>query len=448
MGASLLTEPMLPACPPQITATLAGKLMLEDASKLRLTRHNQYMQQPHRNPVKYRDPILTTLDRMLQHAQHLTDTLYYEVRTRLGAAVRGLPVCAVVMHCCLMLACDLTPSPCLHVTNPYPYLAEHLLASCKRCARSAHLHPHKPAVQRQHLTQQPVFRARSHQSGCREPLSDPHHRHLPCAQVLDLPLPQLEQLKTIRVSFHNDKTELVDTYTLRIPKAGSVKELLQELDRQLPQEHQGQQLRWAGGPAWGCGGAVQDMPWGARVHCLHRVFPLATIVARVARGRPHPPPSCHPAPTLSTLTLPQPSTVAHPLTHALPCSPPLPARLLEVYQGKIFKVVPGEENVDKMDDTYWVFRAEPVPADQQELQPGSKLITCFHYQVGRQGRSAGAWARVCTGRTLPEQPLLHPLHGCAGPSGAHQQHLPAHLPGPLHITPHTHAQPPMITTTC
>ncbi len=65
-----------------------------------------------------------------------------------------------------------------------------------------------------------------------------------------------------------------------------------------------------------------------------------------------------------------------------------------MYQGKIFKVVPGEENVDKMDDTYWVFRAEPVPADQQELQAGSKLITCFHYQVGRQGGSARACALV------------------------------------------------------
>jgi ubiquitin carboxyl-terminal hydrolase 7 len=53
--------------------------MLADPTTLRLTRHNQYMQQPHRNPVKYRDTILTTLDRMLQHAQHLTDTLYYEV---------------------------------------------------------------------------------------------------------------------------------------------------------------------------------------------------------------------------------------------------------------------------------------------------------------------------------------------------------------------------------
>uniref|UniRef100_A0A7S2Z4X2 ubiquitinyl hydrolase 1 n=1 Tax=Chloropicon laureae TaxID=464258 RepID=A0A7S2Z4X2_9CHLO len=53
-------------------------------------------------------------------------------------------------------------------------------------------------------------------------------------EILDIPLYELERLKSLKIAFHNDKTEEVDTYTLRLPKDSKVEEVLQELRRRIP----------------------------------------------------------------------------------------------------------------------------------------------------------------------------------------------------------------------
>mgnify|MGYP005705759787 CR=1 FL=1 len=52
-------------------------------------------------------------------------------------------------------------------------------------------------------------------------------------EVLDLPLPELEQLKTLKVAFHNSKTAEVSSHNIRLPKESCVTDVLSELCRQL-----------------------------------------------------------------------------------------------------------------------------------------------------------------------------------------------------------------------
>eukprot|EP00271_Cylindrocystis_brebissonii_P022318 TRINITY_DN8549_c0_g1_i1.p1 TRINITY_DN8549_c0_g1~~TRINITY_DN8549_c0_g1_i1.p1 ORF type:complete len:1105 (+),score=260.24 TRINITY_DN8549_c0_g1_i1:215-3529(+) len=48
-------------------------------------------------------------------------------------------------------------------------------------------------------------------------------------EVLDLPLPELQMLKTLKIHFHNNKTEEVSVQTVRLPRQSNVGELLAEL---------------------------------------------------------------------------------------------------------------------------------------------------------------------------------------------------------------------------
>ena len=52
-------------------------------------------------------------------------------------------------------------------------------------------------------------------------------------EVLDIPLPELEQLKTLKVCFHASNTKLVQEFHLRLPKNATVKDVLDELRSQL-----------------------------------------------------------------------------------------------------------------------------------------------------------------------------------------------------------------------
>ena len=53
-------------------------------------------------------------------------------------------------------------------------------------------------------------------------------------EILDIPLFELERLKSLKIAFHDDKAEEVETYTLRLPKDSKVEEVLQELRRRIP----------------------------------------------------------------------------------------------------------------------------------------------------------------------------------------------------------------------
>lgn len=48
-------------------------------------------------------------------------------------------------------------------------------------------------------------------------------------EVLDLPLPQLQQLKTLTVWWHNSKAEEVASHALRLPKQSVVQDVLNDL---------------------------------------------------------------------------------------------------------------------------------------------------------------------------------------------------------------------------
>ena len=48
-------------------------------------------------------------------------------------------------------------------------------------------------------------------------------------EVLDIPLPDLEQLKTLKVSFHTNKAEEVSVQNIRLPKDSVVQDVLNEL---------------------------------------------------------------------------------------------------------------------------------------------------------------------------------------------------------------------------
>ena len=53
-------------------------------------------------------------------------------------------------------------------------------------------------------------------------------------EILDIPLFELEKLKSLKIAFHGDTTEEVEAYTLRLPKDSKVEEVLQELRRRIP----------------------------------------------------------------------------------------------------------------------------------------------------------------------------------------------------------------------
>jgi hypothetical protein len=266
-------------------------------------------------------------------------------------------------------------------------------------------------------------------------------------QVLDLPLFELEQLKTIRVSFHNGKAELVETFQLRIPKvragpraggaragagAGCLRwrwccwccrcwpwcwplvlwqrrchatgpscaavgsaEAVPHVHRPAPPAHapcrpctaalpgKGRcPRRWA---QWqtccrsfrkSCRRNTRGSRSGGRSclpACAFCQLPSAPNELRWGAAPPKTP-HCYPEPRLQTASQSQES------------SPP-PFRLLEVYQNKIFKVCAPDEAIDNYNDSYWSFRAEAAPADQQQEQAGSRLLSCYHFQV--RSRAAG-----------------------------------------------------------
>ncbi|XP_024389478.1 ubiquitin C-terminal hydrolase 12 isoform X2 [Physcomitrium patens] len=106
-----------------VVEKVAEEIKLEDASKIRLTSHNCYSQQPKPQPIKYRG--VERLSDMLVHYNQTSDILYFE--------------------------------------------------------------------------------------------------------TLDLPLPELQGLKTLKVAFHNAKTEEVSVHNIRLPKQSTVGDVVNEL---------------------------------------------------------------------------------------------------------------------------------------------------------------------------------------------------------------------------
>ncbi|CAN1174445.1 Ubiquitin C-terminal hydrolase 12 [Linum perenne] len=79
-----------------VVERVAGHLSLDDPSKIRLTSHNCYSQQPKPQPIKYRG--LDHLSDMLVHYNQTSDILYYEVLDIPLPELQGLKTLKVAFH--------------------------------------------------------------------------------------------------------------------------------------------------------------------------------------------------------------------------------------------------------------------------------------------------------------------------------------------------------------
>ncbi|CAN7037389.1 hypothetical protein IGI04_004445 [Brassica rapa subsp. trilocularis] len=79
-----------------VVERVAEKLGLDDPSKLRLTSHNCYSQQPKPQPIKYRG--VDRLSDMLVHYNQTSDILYYEVLDIPLPELQGLKTLKVAFH--------------------------------------------------------------------------------------------------------------------------------------------------------------------------------------------------------------------------------------------------------------------------------------------------------------------------------------------------------------
>jgi ubiquitin carboxyl-terminal hydrolase 7 len=79
-----------------VVERVAEKLGLDDPSKLRLTSHNCYSQQPKPQPIKYRG--VDHLSDMLVHYNQTSDILYYEVLDIPLPELQGLKTLKVAFH--------------------------------------------------------------------------------------------------------------------------------------------------------------------------------------------------------------------------------------------------------------------------------------------------------------------------------------------------------------
>ncbi|GJP56486.1 hypothetical protein CLOM_g15553 [Closterium sp. NIES-68] len=120
-----------------VVGRLAEELGLDDPSKLRLTTHNCYSQQPKPPPIKYRG--VDSLTDMLVHYNQSSDILYFE--------------------------------------------------------------------------------------------------------ALDIPLPELQRLKTLNITFHNSKAEEVSVHNIRLPKQSTVADVLADLKSKVELSHPKAELR-------------------------------------------------------------------------------------------------------------------------------------------------------------------------------------------------------------
>ncbi|MCI16598.1 ubiquitin carboxyl-terminal hydrolase family protein, partial [Trifolium medium] len=75
---------------------VAQQLDLDDPSKIRLTPHNCYSQQPKPQPIKYRG--VDHLSDMLVHYNQTSDILYYEVLDIPLPELQGLKTLKVAFH--------------------------------------------------------------------------------------------------------------------------------------------------------------------------------------------------------------------------------------------------------------------------------------------------------------------------------------------------------------
>ncbi|PWA50667.1 ubiquitin-specific protease 13 [Artemisia annua] len=195
-----------------VVERVAGHLSLDDPSKIRLTSHNCYSQQPKPQPIKYRG--VEHLSDMLTHYNQTSDILYYE--------------------------------------------------------------------------------------------------------VLDIPLPELESLKTLKVAFHHATKDEVVTHTIRLPKQSTVADMINDLKTKVELSHKDAELR-----------LVEVF--------YHKIYKVE-------------------------------------LSHK-----DAELRLVEIFYHKIYKIFQLNEKIENINDQYWTIRAEEIPEEQKDLGPQHSLIHVYHF---------------------------------------------------------------------
>nr|VDD20705.1 unnamed protein product [Brassica rapa] len=198
-----------------VVERVAEKLGLDDPSKLRLTSHNCYSQQPKPQPIKYRG--VDHLSDMLVHYNQTSDILYYE--------------------------------------------------------------------------------------------------------VLDIPLPELQGLKTLKVAFHHATKEEVVIHNIRLPKQSTVGDVINELKTKVK----------------------------LLVYFLNYKFDVMRVNLRLC-------------------------LIQVELSH-----PDAELRILEVFYHKIYKIFPLTERIENINDQYWTLRAEEIPEEEKNIGPNDRLILVYHF---------------------------------------------------------------------
>ncbi|KAL6518676.1 ubiquitin carboxyl-terminal hydrolase 13 [Orobanche hederae] len=141
-------------------------------------------------------------------------------------------------------------------------------------------------------------------------------------EILDMPLPELQGLRTLKVAFHNATNHEMDIHNVRVPKEGTVGDILDELRLKM------------------------------------------TILLIVIPTVYH-----------SFLLL----FKWHNVTQAELSRPEAELRLLEVFSHRIYKIFPSSEKIETINDNYWTLRAEEIPEEEQNLAAHDYLIHVYHF---------------------------------------------------------------------
>lgn len=72
---------------------------------------------------------------------------------------------------------------------------------------------------------------------------EPQQSNVLYYEILDIPLPKLETLKSLKVSFHGSNTKLIEEFNIRLPKGSPVKSVLNDIQNRLGDRVKGSKLR-------------------------------------------------------------------------------------------------------------------------------------------------------------------------------------------------------------
>ena len=155
-------------------------------------------------------------------------------------------------------------------------------------------------------------------------------------EVLDMPVYEAERLKTLRVSFHNDRTQEVGTHQIRLPKDSTVQAFLLELRRRVEQAEQA---------SGGAGNSQEE-------------------ASQAVSSPPFLPP---PAPPSSE----EEGTGGEGGGRGM--------RLLEVFYNKIYKTFAPDDTIEAINDQYWELRGEFIPEEEKSAGPNDRLVHVHHF---------------------------------------------------------------------